>query len=152
MRPERELALEHQTLAQAWSNLHRPRVLLAEDDQEMRTLLVSTLRRDGYEVLEAQDGKELLGLITDQILEAKGRPGIDLIVSDIRMPGLSGMNILAGLRKVDWATPVLLITAFGDKETHTEAKRMGAVAVFDKPFDLDDFRTAVMNLIGCPIP
>jgi DNA-binding NtrC family response regulator len=132
----------------SYADLERPRILLAEDDDEMRRLLSATLSRDGFEVIEAKDGNDLIRLIGDQLLEGKGDPGVDLIVSDIRMPGLTGMNVLAGLRKVDWATPVLLITAFGDKETHQEARRLGAAGVFDKPFDLDDFRTAVVNIIG----
>ena len=149
MRPAKEALAEGRvTGSLSYADLERPRILLAEDDEEMRRLLSTTLSRDGFEVIEAKDGNDLIRLIGDQIFEGRGEPGIDLIVSDIRMPGLSGMNVLAGLRKADWATPVLLITAFGDKETHQEARRLGAVGVFDKPFDLDDFRTAVMNIIG----
>jgi DNA-binding response OmpR family regulator len=126
----------------------RPRVLLAEDDEEMRVLLAVTLRRDGFEVLEARNGAELLKLIAREILENREKPGIDLIVSDIRMPEVSGIGALASFRKDDWATPVLLITAFGDDEVRAEAKRLGAAAVFSKPFDMDDFRTVVLNLVG----
>jgi DNA-binding NtrC family response regulator len=151
MRPQKGAVLEGRvTGSLSYADLERARILLAEDDEEMRRLLSTTLTRDGFEVIEAKDGNDLIRLIGDQIFEGRGEPGIDLIVSDIRMPGLSGMNVLAGLRKADWATPVLLITAFGDQETHQEAHRLGAVGVFDKPFDLDDFRTAVVNLIGGP--
>lgn len=140
------------TLHQAYVALKKPRILLADDDTEMRALLSAVLRKDGFDVLEAQDGSTLLDLIGDQILDASDKPGIDLIISDIRMPGVDGLNILAGLRKSDWSTPVLLITAFGDKKTHQEAARLGAVGVFNKPFDLDDFRMAILNLIGPPGP
>jgi CheY-like chemotaxis protein len=126
---------------------HRARILLAEDDDELRRMLVSTLRKDGYEVLEARSGSELLRLINEQLPDAHEQAGIDLVISDIRMPGMTGLNVLAGLRQRDWATPVMLITAFGDGEVHREARRLGAAAVFDKPFDLDDFRTAVVNLV-----
>jgi DNA-binding response OmpR family regulator len=61
------------------------------------------------------------------------------------MPGPSGLEVLARLREEEWATPVLLISAFDDDATHAEARRLGAVGVLHKPFDLDDFRTAVAN-------
>jgi DNA-binding response OmpR family regulator len=131
------------TLAQAAAFARPARVLVAEDDQEMRSLIVSSLRRDGYDVVESETGDALLEEIGDELLRAHAvRP--DLIVSDIRMPGSSGLDVLSGLRRAAWETPVILITAFGDDDTHKKAKRLGASAVFDKPFDVDDLRTAVM--------
>ena len=135
-------------LQQAYVLASRPRVVLAEDDLELRGLLASTLRRDGFEVVEATDGPDLLRVIGEEILRAQDGPGVDLVVSDIRMPGLSGLNVLAGLRRADWSTPVLLITGFGDHQTHAEARRLGAAAVLDKPFDLDVFRSTVLDLAG----
>jgi DNA-binding NtrC family response regulator len=124
--------------------LPRPlRILLAEDDGEMRRLLVETLRRERCEVIEARSGLQLLELL-DVNQAASG--ALDLIISDIRMPGKSGLEVLSQLRRVDHITPVILITAFGDSETHAEAHRLGALAVFNKPFDLDDLRTLVMSL------
>jgi len=112
-------------------------VLLAEDDADMRSLLSAALARQGYEVMEAKDGTELLELVANGYLPQ--RPGgPDLIISDVRMPGWTGLDILAGLRKQDWAMPVILITAFGDAETHREADRLGAVTMLDKPFDIED--------------
>lgn len=127
--------------------LMRPaRVLVAEDDAEMRGVLATALRKDGYEVVEARDGAEVLDLIGDSLLRRKTDPP-DVLVADIRMPGFSGLQVLAGLRQADWAMPVVLITAFGDLGTHAEARRLGAAAVFDKPFDIDDLRTLVVNLV-----
>ncbi len=127
--------------------LERPvRIVVAEDDDEMRTLLASALRRDGYEVIEVNTGDQLLHELGNELLQPSTmRP--DLIVSDIRMPGCTGIEVLAGLRRADWATPVILITAFPDGETHSEATRLGAT-VFDKPFDIDDLRTAVVTIVG----
>lgn len=121
------------------------RVLLAEDDRELRLLLATALRRDGYEVLEARDANHLLELMGDALLSSSGAP-VDVVVSDIRMPGRSGLELLAGLRRDDRATPVVLITAFGDPETHAEAYRLGADAVLDKPLDIDDLRIVVHTL------
>jgi DNA-binding NtrC family response regulator len=61
----------------------------------------------------------------------------DLIVSDIRMPGLSGMELLHAGREAEAFPPTILITSFGDRETHREARRLGARALIDKPFELD---------------
>lgn len=125
----------------------RPRrVLLAEDDYEMRRLLADALRRDGYEVTEAVDGLRLLGQLHSP-LHYGLRADVDLIISDIRMPGVDGLEVLSGLQTYDGAPPMILITAFGDRNVHAEANRLGAVALFDKPFDLDDFRLFVRRLV-----
>jgi CheY-like chemotaxis protein len=121
-----------------------PRVLLAEDDAEMRELVASSLRRDGFEVVELRDGGELFDHIGISWVGPPDHRRPDLVISDVRMPGFSGLEILDILRQADWALPVILITAFGDADLHQEAQRLGAAAVFDKPFDLDDLRTAAI--------
>ena len=63
------------------------------------------------------------------------------------MPGLTGLDVLAILRCANWATPVILITAFGDEATHAEGRELGAVAVFDKPFNVDALRATVLETI-----
>jgi CheY-like chemotaxis protein len=123
-------------------------VLLGEDDPELRSLLADMLRRDGHAVTEAKDGAELLEHVAGTLDDSGELSTVDLIVSDIRMPGWTGMEILENLRHVDCWAPVILITAFGDPDTHEMAGRLGAVAVFDKPFDIDDLRTAVLNALA----
>jgi DNA-binding NtrC family response regulator len=122
------------------------RVLLAEDDREMRRLLVSTLRKARCEVIEAGSGVQLWEAISRAGFGTAPELAIDLIVSDVRMPGKSGLEVLSGLRRSADPTPVILITAFGDNETHCEAHRLGALAVFNKPFDLDDLGRVVVAL------
>ncbi len=124
-----------------------PCVLVAEDDDDIRQMLVAALERDGYEVLEAKDGGELLDHVGSSLLFGDIFPRPDVIVSDIRMPGFTGLEVLAGLRDASWSTPVVLITAFGSEEAHQEALRLGADAIFDKPFDVDDLRTVVLNVM-----
>lgn len=121
-------------------------VLLVEDDSELRRLIASVLRRDGYEVVEARDGVEGFGAIEPLVFWDATAHGPDLIISDVRMPGWSGIDILRIARACKLAAPVILITAFGAPETHAEAHRLGAAAVFDKPFDLDDLRAAARRL------
>ncbi|MDZ7305005.1 MAG: response regulator [candidate division KSB1 bacterium] len=123
-----------------------PHVLLAEDDHEMRALLARVLRKAGYEVTECSNGVELLEHLGSYFLPDEEHEEIDLIISDIRMPGVSGLEILEGLSKHDDFTPFILITAFGDTETHAQAERFGALAMFDKPFDIDDLLAKVRKI------
>ncbi|MCU0620491.1 MAG: response regulator [Gemmatimonadales bacterium] len=98
-------------------------------------------------MIEAGDGTKALDEMATGLLRPDSPGPPDIVVSDIRMPGKTGLELLAGLRRADWATPVILITGFGDRHTLAEAQRLGAAAVFDKPFDVDDLRTAVLNLM-----
>jgi len=126
----------------------RTRILLAEDDDEMRSMLAAALRRDNYQVEEAFNGADLLVKVARAFLDINGdrvTRAPDLVISDVRMPGFTGLEVLAALRDRAPKVPVILITAFGDLETHLEAKRLGANAMFDKPFDLEDLRTAVLH-------
>jgi CheY-like chemotaxis protein len=123
-----------------------PRVLVAEDDADMRRLVVETLRKDGYEVVEAPDGGRLLVKLAREYGMQGVEVATDLVVSDIRMPVCTGMQILEQLRAVRWHVPIILMTAFGDAATRERAAALGAV-LFDKPFDLDDLRTAVAALL-----
>jgi CheY-like chemotaxis protein len=116
-------------------------VLLADDDLELRSLLSSELQRVGYAVTEVASGTDLLDRLASDLIES-ARPQFDLLVSDVRMPGWSGLEVLRGLRRAGLRLPVVLITAFGDPKSHRTADRLGAV-LLDKPFDLDDFRDAV---------
>lgn len=122
------------------------RVLLAEDDAQMRCLVAEALRADGLEVVELSDGGRLLVDIAARLKTGRGDASIDLIVSDIRMPICTGLQILGALRDAHWHTPVILMTAFGDEATRKHAESLRAV-LFDKPFDLDDLRTAVANML-----
>lgn len=126
----------------------RPRVLLAEDDAALRALLARLLRQEGCDVIEACDGLDLFSRIEAEV-NTSGRKAhsIALVVSDIRMPGLSGLEVLSILRCGFWDTPVILLTAFGDDRTHAEARELGATRVFDKPFDLDEFRRVVREMV-----
>jgi DNA-binding NtrC family response regulator len=121
-------------------------VLLAEDDREMRRLLVATLLKAGCEVIEAGSGVQLWEAVCSIDVRADDQVVIDLIVSDVRMPGKSGLEVLRALRRTSNLTPVVLITGFGDAETHAEAAQLGALAVFNKPFDMADLRKIVVSL------
>jgi len=121
-------------------------VLLAEDDRDMREMIATVLTAEGYEVIEARDGSELLSRLQEVAKQPRGRETLALIISDVRMPRLDGLDMLAALRCARWYTPVILITAFGDEEVHREAHDLGAVAVLDKPFSLANLRSLVHQI------
>lgn len=110
-----------------------PRVLLAEDDLEMRRFLAAVLELGGFTVEPCADGRELLAVL--ERTRTVGRSAWDLVISDIHMPGASGLEALRSLAADPAAPPVILITAFCDGPTVEEAFDAGACAVLDKPFD-----------------
>ena len=126
----------------------RTRVLLAEDDPAFRSTMSLILGGDGYEVVEVADGSGVLDELVDSLSDESSLRSFDVIITDVRMPGFSGMDVLRAVRGLPEAPPVILMTAFGNKETHREAHRLGALTVLDKPFDLEDLRAAVANALG----
>lgn len=121
-------------------------ILIAEDDDEMRSLLVYWLRNEGYDVTACCDGIDLLEQVTEKLENDEPLP-YKLIISDIRMPWVTGIEILKGMRDYIGMPPVILITAFGDSATHETAKALGAATVLNKPFDINDLMTKVNDLI-----
>lgn len=123
---------------------HRALVLLAEDDDELRSLLATVLRKDGHEVAEARTGVELL-----RALEAGAGGGClpDVVVSDVQMPGLTGLEVASALRLAASRVPIVLITAFGDDDAHGRARELGAI-MLDKPFDLGALRATVRAVLS----
>jgi CheY-like chemotaxis protein len=122
-------------------------VLVAEDDPDMRRMLATLLRMAGHRVVEAADGADLLARL-DPCDDGTPPERIDVIVSDVDMPQLSGLDLLAALRCSRWTTPVVLVTAFGDTETRAEARELGAAAFLDKPLDPEALRRAVSAAMG----
>lgn len=117
-------------------------IVVAEDDDDMRNLVVRDLREAGFAVHEARSGTELRGLIGARRRGPHMPLGL-IIVTDVRMQGATGLEVLAELREEDWSTPIILMTAFGDAKLHATAERLGALAVFDKPFDVRELRRLV---------
>lgn len=123
-----------------------PRILLAEDDAEMRALVSGVLRGAGYGVVECTNGAALLRRL-DSANRTDGL-SVDLVVADVYMPELTGLEVLECLRDADPFTPYIVVTAFGSPETRHVAARLGAIAVLDKPFEIEDLLRLVEDAIG----
>jgi len=129
------------------SSVRRPRILVAEDDPEMRKLLIRRLGDAGFETIECADGWKLLDHLGNPVLS--GEPDdYDLIVSDIRMPGVTGLEVLEGIHDTEWFVPMILVTAFGNDEVHNRARELGAAGMFDKPFDIDDLILRIHQILA----
>jgi len=121
-------------------------ILLAEDDLEMRRMLAWSLHEEGYEVTECDDGYCLMKQLG--FLGPLGQiQRFDLIISDIRMPGVTGMQVLESAREFEDFPPIILITAFGDDSTHAQAQKLGAVAMLDKPFDVVNLLAKIAQVV-----
>ena len=130
-----------------WGNGDRVRlpwrVLLAEDDEDLRALIKAALATDGYEVTDVADGAEVLDRLQDSISCPLTLP--DVIVMDVIMPGYSGLGVLTALRRANWTTPVIMMSAMEEPSISDKARALGATAFFKKPFDMSALRTAVVN-------
>lgn len=123
-------------------------ILLADDDAQMRDLLQACLQRAGYQVLSAESGQMLLHMLEDAERDQGKTP--DLVITDVRMSGMTGLRVLSTIRVRHPSMPVILITAFGDAETHARARALGADSILDKPFALDRLIQAVRGLLKQP--
>jgi two-component system, NtrC family, response regulator PilR len=116
-----------------------PRILVVDDERSMRELLAIVLRREGYEVLLAENGRTAVDLLE--------REAVDLLISDIKMPDLSGVEVLRAAKRVDQDILGIMITAFASTETAVEAMRLGACDYLSKPFDIDLLKMKVREKI-----
>jgi len=111
------------------------RVLIADDEKNMRWVLSQALEADGYEILEAADGKEALSLIAEQ--------APDMLILDHKMPAPDGMEVLRRIRAKGHRFPVIMLTAHGNVQTAVEAMKAGASEYLTKPFDLEELRLSI---------
>src|SRR5262245_35687048 len=116
-----------------------PRILVVDDERSMRELLAIVLRREGYEVILAENGRTAIDLLNKE--------PVDLLISDIKMPDLSGVDVLRAAKKIDQDILGIMITAFASTETAVEAMRLGACDYLSKPFDIDLLKMKVREKI-----
>ena len=114
-------------------------ILVADDEEDMGDTLKRALMRAGYQVTLARDGLEALRVLHNH--------ACDLLIADIRMPRMGGMELLQETRKVNPALPVILITGFGDHASYLEGMRLGAVHFLCKPLRIAELVTAVRHTL-----
>jgi DNA-binding NtrC family response regulator len=118
------------------------RVLVIDDDAEMRSLLRRTLEFDGHQVTERNGGAHVVATLREGVF--------DLVILDKEMPGLSGLDLLPIIRREFPQLPVLFVTAFGGREVAASAVRLGATSYLEKPFRLSELREVVDGLLVEP--
>jgi len=117
-----------------------PRILIVDDDAGQRSLLNSFLKSQGFETVTADSGERALETL-------RGGP-FDLMISDVRMPGISGLETLRRAREMHATLPVLLVTAYTDIRDAVGAMRDGAVNYLAKPIDLDELLVTIQKVTG----
>jgi two-component system response regulator HydG len=122
------------------------RLLIAEDDADLRELLLDDLEDAGYETLAAIDGRAALAAVERE------RETIDLLITDVNMPGVTGDALLARMREVRPEAPVIIITAFGSVEQAVEMVKAGAFQYLTKPFDTDELLRTVATALDATAP
>jgi two-component system response regulator PilR (NtrC family) len=113
----------------------KPRILIVDDEPSMRDMLRIVLRRDGYDVVVAANGAEAIAILE--------KDRIDLLLSDIRMPDVGGVDVLRAAKKINRDIIAFMMTAFASTDSAVEAMRLGAVDYFTKPFNMDELRLKV---------
>ncbi|MCP4387325.1 MAG: response regulator [Gammaproteobacteria bacterium] len=119
------LALKNNTLSTIW---------IIDDDQSMRWVLEKTLTNNGYQVTAFESGSVALASFKRVTLEE--RP--NLIVTDVRMPGINGFELLKQIKNISPQTPIIVMTAYTDLDTTLHTFQEGAFEYLPKPFDIDD--------------
>lgn len=118
------------------------KILIVDDEETLTWSMAKSLSKDKdkYEVLIANNGREALNLLE--------KNKIDLVISDIRMPDINGLDLLVKIRKEYPQTKVIIMTAYGSSDVQKEANRRGSLYYVEKPFEISDIRKIVLNLIG----
>jgi two-component system response regulator PilR (NtrC family) len=117
----------------------RGRILVVDDEKSMREVLEIFLRNEGYTVSVAENGQQAASALKDDIF--------DLIITDMKMPKMDGLDLLRTVKELTPDTIVVIVTAFGNTESAVEAMKLGAYDYIQKPFKMDDIRLVVKNAL-----
>ncbi len=111
------------------------RIMIIEDDEEMRSLLVDFFEEKGFETDSVSNGADALRKLS--------KDHFDLVITDIRMPGLTGLDILPRMRRLKPETPIIVMTAYGSGDVRRRSLEAGATAYLEKPIPLSKLRTLI---------
>jgi len=115
------------------------KILIADDEKNMRWILAKNLKDEGFEVLEAANGLEAFELFLDK------EP--DMVVLDYSMPGIDGMEVLKRINTINDKIPVIMITAHGSTDAAVEAMKLGAIDYISKPFDMEELKITIKKAL-----
>ncbi len=116
------------------------RILVIEDDEEMGALLRDFLSEEGVEADSAGNGSEAFRKLV--------KVSFDLVITDIHMPGLTGLEILPGIRKLQPEASILVITAFGSEDLRRKSFDRGATAYLEKPIPMDRLKMLIEEMLS----
>jgi DNA-binding response OmpR family regulator len=118
------------------------KVLIVDDEETLTWSMARSLSKDkdNYEVLIANNGREALNFLE--------KNKIDLVISDIRMPDINGLDLLVRIKKEYPQTKVIIMTAYGSADVQKEANQRGSLYYVEKPFEISDLRKIIIDLIG----
>ncbi len=114
-------------------------ILIVDDEEGVRDGLSELLKDEGYTVLCAEDGEEALKILRTT--------SIDLILTDMRMPGMSGIDLLKKVHEINDKLGVIILTGYGEIESYIEAMSFGAMEYVSKPFKANELRFIVSKII-----
>lgn len=110
-------------------------ILIVDDQYGIRVLLDEVFRKEGYQTYQASNGKQAIALAEER------KP--DLVILDMKIPGMDGLEILRRIKTLNKKIQVIMITAYGELDLIQEAMQLGALTHFTKPFDIDELRIRV---------
>jgi two-component system response regulator (stage 0 sporulation protein F) len=114
-------------------------ILVVDDEENTREGLSKILAKEGYTVEMAANGKEAMSLLK--------RQGFDLVITDMRMPMMDGLEVLREIKKMDEDIGVIMITAFGEVESYLEAMNMGAFEYINKPIRVNELKRVITKVL-----
>ena len=115
------------------------RILVVDDEAMVRALLAEVLTKSGYEITTAEDGA--------CAVDALGQVSFDVVVTDLVMPGLDGIQVLREVKRKDAATPVIIITGYPSEESAIKLIRLGATDYISKPFNVDTVKITIAKAL-----
>ena len=126
------------------SGLDRPRVLVVDDEEAVRDLIAKTLTMADYEVNTASDGQAALDALKDA--------DFDLLITDLRMPGMDGLTVIRQARRLSPSLPIIIITGYSTEASAIEAINLGVCGYLTKPFRLPRILSVAARALGEPTP
>ncbi len=117
----------------------KEKILIVDDQYGIRILLNEVFQKEGYQTFQAASGFQALEIVE------KHSP--DLVLLDMKIPGMDGIEILKRMKVIDQDIRVIIMTAYGELDMIQEAKDLGALTHFAKPFDIDEIRDAVKKYL-----